>query len=294
MTLSVIIPVYGVEHTLDRCVESVVRQTFDDWEIILVDDGSPDDSPRLCDEWAARDSRIHVIHQENGGLSSARNAGIDSAQGRFITFLDSDDYLDIDTYRHAIPLMDQADIVEFPFYRFFGSQRQCLVSFSPTTYTDMRTYWLKGHAYEHCYVWNKVFRRELFAEVRFPIDYVFEDVAMMPLLLARAHTVVTTDAGLYYYCANDAGITATATGRELNMLLEAHLQQFPKWVDDRYYMHVLNIQLDVCRLTDLQPRLPLRRVNPFAKGLTFMQRLKAILVNILGIKGLCRINKIRN
>ena len=133
MTLSVIIPVYGVEHTLNRCVESVVRQTFDDWEIILVDDGSPDDSPRLCDEWAARDSRIHVIHQKNGGLSSARNAGIDAAQGRYVTFLDSDDYLDTDTYRHVIPLMDQADIVEFPFYRFFGSQRQCLVSFSPTS-----------------------------------------------------------------------------------------------------------------------------------------------------------------
>lgn len=294
MTLSVIIPVYRVEHTLSRCVESVIRQTFDDWEIILVDDGSPDDSPRLCDEWAARDSRIHVIHQKNGGLSSARNAGIDAAQGRFITFLDSDDYLDIDTYRQVIPFMEQADIVEFPFYKFFGSQRQCLVSFSPTIYDNMRTYWLKGYAYEHCYAWNKLFRSELFEDVRFPVDYVFEDVAVMPLLLAKAHTVMTTDVGLYYYCANDKGITSTATGRELNMLLEAHFQQFPKCMDDRYYMHILNIQLDVCRLTDLQPRLPKRWVNPFAKGLTFKLRFKALFINVIGINGLCRINKIKN
>ena len=123
---------------------------------------------------------------------------------------------------------------------------------------------------------------------------LFEDVAMMPLLLPRAHTVVTTDAGLYYYCANDAGITATATGRELNMLLGAHLQQFPKWVDDRYYMHVLNIQLDVSRLTGAPPTLPRRHISVFGPALTARQRLKALLLNLIGIDRLCNIYLLRH
>ena len=181
-----------------------------------------------------------------------------------------------------------------PFYKLYQSEQQCFISFPDAHYTDMKEYWLSYHAYEHCYAWNKIFRRELFSEVRFPPDYVFEDVAVMPLLLAKARKVTTTAQGLYYYCANDAGITATAAGQELNMLLEAHLHQLCNWADDRYYMHVLNIQLDVCRLTGLPPQLPHRRVNPFARGLTFRQRVKAFLNNTIGINLLCRINKATN
>ena len=94
MKLSVIVPVYQVEATLDRCVASIVGQTFSDLEVILVDDGSSDRSPQLCDEWAAKDSRVRVIHKTNGGLSDARNAGLDVATGDFVTFVDSDDYLE--------------------------------------------------------------------------------------------------------------------------------------------------------------------------------------------------------
>ena len=93
MKLSIIIPVYRVETTLNRCIESVVTQDFDDFELILVDDGSPDNCPQLCDSWAAKDRRISVIHKSNGGLSDARNAGIDMARGDYLTFIDSDDYL---------------------------------------------------------------------------------------------------------------------------------------------------------------------------------------------------------
>ena len=110
MKLSVVIPVYRVEATLDRCVESVVGQSFDDIEVILVDDGSPDGCPARCDEWARRDERITVIHKPNGGLSDARNAGIERASGEFITFVDSDDFLDRRTYELVMPLAQQADI----------------------------------------------------------------------------------------------------------------------------------------------------------------------------------------
>ena len=95
--ISIIIPVYKVEKYLDKCVESVVNQTYKNLEIILVDDGSPDNCPKMCDEWAEKDKRIKVIHKENGGLSDARNFGIEKATGDYLMFLDSDDYLDVTT-----------------------------------------------------------------------------------------------------------------------------------------------------------------------------------------------------
>lgn len=292
MKLSIIIPVYYVEKTLERCVQSVVSQTYNDLEIILVDDGSPDKCPRLCDAWAQRDSRISVIHKQNGGLSDARNAGLDVANGEFVTFVDSDDYLATDTYAEVMKLAETCDIAEFPLWRFYGSKKQQLVSFNAVTYNNMQDYWLKGRAYEHCYAWNKIYRRSLFDDVRFPKGKVFEDVSTLPLLLTNVKSLKTCDKGLYYYCSNDNGITATATGNEVLMLLDAHLQTLKRWQDDRYYMHVLNIQLDVCRMTGSQPQLPKHRVFPFAKGLSISQRLKAIIISTLGIKSLCHINKI--
>lgn len=103
--LSVIVPIYNVEEYLDECIKSIVNQTYKNLEIILVDDGSPDHCPELCDIWAEKDSRIKVIHKENGGVSSARNAGLDAAIGDFIAFVDSDDYLDFDMYEIMLTQM---------------------------------------------------------------------------------------------------------------------------------------------------------------------------------------------
>lgn len=114
--ISVIIPVYGVEKYLDRCVKSVVNQTYKDLEIILVDDGSPDNCPKICDEWASRDARIQTVHRENGGLSCARNTGLSVATGDYITFIDSDDWIANDTYEYCMMLLGKykvADAVQF-------------------------------------------------------------------------------------------------------------------------------------------------------------------------------------
>ena len=290
--LSVIIPVFRVEDTLDRCIESVLGQGVADMEVILVDDGSDDSCPQLCDQWAASDQRIRVLHQPNSGLSAARNAGLDAAEGTLITFIDSDDYLAPQTYAALLPLTADADIVEYPLYRHYGSRRQQLVSFSDALYTSARDYWLQGRAYEHAYAWNKLYRRQLFANVRFPQGRVFEDVATLPLLLSQARRIVTTSRGLYYYCANPKGITRTATGPQLAMLLESHLDVLQQWADDAYYMSVLNIQLDVARLTGAPPLLPPRRVSPLAHGLTPMQRLKALALSVMNINNLCNIRRI--
>lgn len=110
--ISVIVPVYNVENYLDNCVESIVNQTYKDLEIILVDDGSPDNCPAMCDEWAKKDSRIRVIHKENGGSSSARNAGLEAANGDYIAFVDSDDSIDVDMYQTMMELFsDEVDVV---------------------------------------------------------------------------------------------------------------------------------------------------------------------------------------
>lgn len=294
MKLTIVIPVYRTEATLDRCIGSVVGQTFADFEVILVDDGSPDGCPQRCDEWARQDNRISVIHKQNGGLSDARNAALDVARGGYVTFVDSDDWLDADTYSRVMPLAETCDMVEFPIFCHHGSSRQQLLKPGERRYDDMGDYWLRGRAYEHSYACNKIYRRELFDGVRFPVGRVFEDMATLPLLLRRASSVTTTNGGCYYYEDNAQGITRNANGHELDMLLQAHLTTMRQWTDDRYYMHVLNIQLDVARLTAQPPRLPSRRVNPFATGLDLRLRIKALLLDLTGIKTLCCINRITN
>ena len=292
MELSIIVPVYRVADTLRRCVGSIVAQAIADSEIILVDDGSPDECPMICDQIAQEYPNIVVIHKRNGGLSDARNAGIEAAKGEYVTFVDSDDFLQPDTYKQIMPIAARHDIVEFPVFWHYGAKEQRRLSFGNHSYEDMQTYWLEGRAYEHTYACNKIYRRELFSNVRFPVGEVFEDVATLPRLLAKTGKVATTETGLYYYCANPRGITAQATAHELTMLLKSHLNMLAHTCDPRYYMHVLNIQMDVCELSDTVPLLPFAHISPFAKGLSTKLRIKAIALNLLGIKGICKLNKL--
>lgn len=292
MKLSVIVPVYRTEKTLDRCVKSIINQTFTDLEVILVDDGSPDLCPQMCDDWALRDSRIHVIHKPNTGLSEARNAGLARAVGDFVTFVDSDDFLSPDTYQQVMPLTEKHDLVEFPIFCFYGSHRQHLLQFRDKDYCTPAEYWLEGKAYEHAYACNKIFRRELFLDTPFPKGRVFEDVALLPLILTKAKHIRTTDGGLYYYCDNPEGITNQAGYPQLDMLLESHINIINKWFDERYYLHVLNIQIDIFELSGKLHSLPFRRINPFARGLSPKLRIKAFFLDIIGIKGLCSLCKV--
>ena len=255
MILSVIIPVYCVEDTLNRCVESVLRQNVTDMEVILVDDGSTDKCPKMCDDWGERDAHIRVIHKQNGGLSDARNAGIDVAKGDLITFVDSDDYLADNTYQPLLALMSDCDILEFSIANKLALQDRI--------YHDIGEYWLKERVYRHTYAWNKIYRRQLFENIRFPKGKVFEDAYTLPLLLKLSKTVRTTSKGFYYYSENPNGISAKANGQQLAQLLEAHLSNdLP--IDDEYYMHLVNIQMDVWEQTKCPITLPLRQVKTSA------------------------------
>lgn len=278
MKLSVIIPVYCVEDSLDRCIESVLSQHVDDMEVILVDDGSPDQCPAMCDRWAAKDTRVRVIHQENGGLSEARNSGIEIARGEYLTFVDSDDYLETDTLAPLLTEMDDADMVEYAI--------RDRLALPDCTYTDINEYWLKGQAYLHTYACNKIYRSVLFEQVRYPKGKVFEDAYTLPELLRKARKVKISSKGFYHYCWNEQGITATATGQQLRQLLEAHMTNGMP-MDDTYYLHLLNIQIDVCEQTGDAPMLKLRKVD--TAKFTGANKLKAIANNLLGIKQLCKI-----
>ena len=293
MKVSIVIPVYNVEATLRTCVESAKVEAFDDWEMILVDDGSKDGSPALCDKLAQEDRHIRVLHKPNGGLSDARNAGIDAARGEYLSFVDSDDTLQRGTLEHMVRIMDEHpeyDILEFPVSIGHGGPRQRELSLSAHEYRQAADYWIDGEAFRHAYACNKVYRRQLFDAVRYPRGRVFEDVHVLPQLLRRARTVATTTEGLYYYRYNPDSITNTADGEALNDLLEAHIQVLTKekWLwegkdVEAYYAHVLNIQLDVCDQTGRRPVLP---------HMPYRGTAKLRLLQWLGMERLCLCHKI--
>lgn len=296
MLLSIIIPVYLVEETLQRCVKSILQQTFTDWELILVDDGSPDGCPALCDEYCQQDDRIKVIHQANGGLSAARNTGLLQAQGSYVTFVDSDDYVRKDTYQQVMQqLVEQpeVDIIEYPITLHAGNKKQeKILSFPAKRYNNMLTYWFESQAYLHAYACNKVYKRRLFNQVRYPVNKVFEDVYTLPLLLRQSKVVATTDKGMYFYVDNPQGITATAGGEQLKDLLHAHLAllQESQLTEHEgfanYYEHILNIQMDVCEMTGAQPTLPSFNFRG-QQGIPFKTRLSSLI----GIQRLCQLNQ---
>jgi len=254
--------------------------------MILVDDGSTDNSATMVDEIARTDNRISVIHQCNQGLSAARNTGIKAAKGRYITFIDSDDFIAQDTYKGVMDLLNthpEYDILEFSVIEKYGSKAQHPLILDDCVYQNKQEYWLKGQAYCHTYAWNKIYRRELFTDIEFPKGKNFEDAHTLPKLMAAAKTIATTSLGTYYYCWNDAGITANADGQDLTSLLEAHLAYINgnNEIDATYYTHVLNIQLDVYEATKAMPLLPIR---------PFYGNLKLTLLHLLGIKCLCKLN----
>ncbi len=296
--LTVIIPVYNTASTLDRCVESVLSQGCEGMEVILVDDGSSDGSGALCDQWAERDARIAVLHKPNGGLSDARNHGLNSAVGVYVTFVDSDDFIAPGTYAPLMALLDghpSYDILEYSLWKRYGSPMQEMLRLEERQWHDTSQYWLQSRAYAHSYMCNKIFRRTLFSGIRFPVGVVFEDIHTLPRLLREAREVATTSRGAYCYCWNAAGITATAGARELRDLLEAHLRV----IDDyrgmegfgAYYLHVLDIQLSVCAIAGDPPQLSQACVS-LGEARGVKAKAKAMANNILGIESLCKLYRL--
>ena len=295
-TLSVIIPVYKVEKTLERCVSSVAAQAINSLEIILVDDGSPDRCPELCDAWAQRDERVRVIHKENGGLSSARNAGLKVATGEWVTFVDSDDWLEPDTYSAAFGQIARhgeadVDMAEFPM-EFDG--QTLMDPMPPGCYTvkeNVGRYWLEHQLWLHCSVCNKLFRRALFDNLCFPEGENFEDIFLLPQLVLRMNRVLTVRGGVYHYMPNYEGICRTPSTESMMLAINNHLRAarlLNVTLSDAWYMTLLNMQITLWRCGGRQVLLSSRCLNPFAVG-GWRNAVKASVQNVLGVKMLCRL-----
>ena len=302
MRVSVIIPVYNVEHTLNRCVESVLKQHVKGgMEIILVDDGSTDNSGKLCDRLSAQHHQIITIHKKNGGLSDARNAGLDIARGTFITFIDSDDELGDDTLESLVNFMEdheECDILEYEAWIHYDTPQQHLIGLNEKAYCDMSEYWCSDKAYTHTYAWNKLYRNKLFKDVRFPKGKLFEDIWTLNVLLKSSRSIATTKKGIYCYHDNPEGITNQANGEDLKSLLEAHVVVLndANLIDrigfSEYYMHTVNIQIDVYRMTgeiilpNFSDQLRIKRIQ------SANNKVKAIILKTFGLKQLCKIHKL--
>ena len=200
--VSVIIPVYNVESYLCRCVDSVLNQTYKDVEIVLVDDGSPDGCPAICDEYTHKDKRVTVIHKVNGGLSSARNAALDSKlQGDFVTFLDSDDWIENDTIEYCVKTLcaNKADAIEFCCeetneYKEHTHQPKEIISVLEGE--DILEEYLRKEAYSVCMC---LFKKELFEGLRFREGKINEDIDLKYKVLRRCKKMVYSNQIKYFY-----------------------------------------------------------------------------------------------
>lgn len=221
--ISVIIPVYKVEPYLDACVASVAGQTFSDLEILLVDDGSPDRCPELCDAWARKDLRVRVIHRQNGGLSAARNTGIEAATGQFLAFVDADDLLEPDALCRAWEAQQKhnADLVIFNLV-YVDEHNTPLPAPDFTGFRDevlnedgvwQRYFALAEQKIYYVVAWNKLYKRELFATLRYAQGKRYEDQFLLPGLLAQCKTIACLGHPGYRYVQRGGSIMAQGSSR---------------------------------------------------------------------------------
>lgn len=221
--ISIIIPIYKVEKYLDKCLETIINQTYQDIEIILVDDGSPDNCGKIADQWALKDKRIKVIHKPNGGLSDARNVGIDKAIGSYLMFVDSDDIVDIHLCEYLLKLMvdNQADIAIIDALHIFNQESN--YKLSGTIKVLDKTAAIQEMWYQHSFLpsaWGKLYKREIFKDIRFTKGIIFEDIDIMHELFFQAKKIVYSNAQLYGYVHHENSITTNSFAKRDLVILD--------------------------------------------------------------------------
>lgn len=223
--ISIIVPVYKVEKYLEKCVDSILAQTFTDFELILVDDGSPDNSGAICDEYAKRDARVKVVHKENGGLSSARNAGIEVAQGKYLGFIDSDDYIADDMYEilYNNIIREDADLSICGIFHVYDGKKPVekpnkymILNRDEATVLIFHGNQISDHAV------NKLYKKSIFSEVRYPEGMYHEDSFTIVGILDECKKIVIDTRQKYYYYHRDDSITSQTFSKK-------HLEYIFAW-----------------------------------------------------------------
>lgn len=230
--ISVIVPIYNVEHYLAKCIETIINQTYANLEIILVDDESPDNCPAICEEYAARDARIKVIHKKNGGLSDARNHGLDIAAGEYIAFVDSDDYIAPDMIEklYQAARASQADLA-IGSINYVDEDDKIMEDnqqYAPAQTTDSKGFWnlyFSGICVPLVVAWNKLYARHLFEDIRYDVGKYNEDEFIIHKIVERCQTITMIDDKIYNYRQRQNSIMNTVFSIRHLDALEAYCQR---------------------------------------------------------------------
>ncbi|MGX2961379.1 glycosyltransferase [Peribacillus sp. JNUCC 23] len=234
--ISIIVPVYKVEPYIHKCIDSILEQTFTDFELILVNDGSPDNCGNICDEYAEQDSRVRVVHKENGGQATARNMALDIATGNYIGFVDSDDWIEPDMYEllYNMCINNDCDIASCTSKIYFNN-KTVINGTHPLTIHDrnqaMKTM-LEGELYDEV-VWTKLFKRSLLKDIRFPIGVMYEDTAFTYKVIHRSEKVCCIGEPKYNYIKRDSSTMDRAIK---NISIDAVLiyDEMYKFINEHY------------------------------------------------------------
>lgn len=236
--ISIIVPVFKTEEYLEKCINSIVTQSYKNLEVILVDDGSPDGCGKICDQWALKDERICVIHKPNGGLSDARNAGLEKAKGEYIGFVDSDDYIHQDMFERLwlASKKNDADFVICGFEHVDECGNPLNLStvelMDETLDKDTVMRWVVSKNWS-CMIWNKLYKKKLFNNIRFPYGKYYEDRMIMPWIIYNSDKVATIPNALYCYVHSANSITRLEPSLRRFDLVEAYYRNL-KFFESKY------------------------------------------------------------
>ncbi|WP_221388195.1 glycosyltransferase family 2 protein [Clostridium perfringens] len=286
--VSIIIPIYNVSRYLEDCINSVINQTYKNLEIILVNDGSSDNSLEICNNFKKKDSRIILINKENGGLSSARNSGIDKATGKYLYFLDGDDFLELDAIEFVMNLIknNNADIASFGYYYYYKDNS--IRNRMEKVKNDYELYMNSEEALIQILnrrisfswmAWNKLYKKELFNDVRFPLGKLYEDLGTTYKLIQKSSVIVYSSVPKYNYVQNPKSITNTFVfnNRELNRI---------EMCDDMYLGIKENTQNK-----ELLHKLEIFRISQYVSVVNVMIRSNTYDYTLIKhIKKMCRDN----
>ena len=253
--ISVIVPVYKVEKYIHRCVDSILRQTFTDFELILVDDGSPDNCGTICDEYSKKDNRVHVIHQENSGLSVARNSGIDwvfnNSDSQWISFIDSDDWVNekyLEILLNAV-VQTKARMSVCGYKKTVGEELEILQIDNVKLYGPEEFYCNYSTNATATVSWGKLYHKDCFDTIRYPAGKIHEDEFVTYKIIFRNKDIAMVDIPLYAYYMRDSSITNSGWGPNKLVVFEAIEEQihfFMKNGYDRAYARRIVAYVSTC------------------------------------------------
>lgn len=248
--ITIIVPVYNTEKYLPKCIESILAQTYTNFELILVDDGSPDRCPEICDEYAEKDTRIKVLHKENDGLSSSRNCGLDIASGEYIGFVDSDDYIEPEMYEKMLHTITASNVDLCICRCIAESPAGDFISESPAdsedrvfTRENMLDFLVHKRLAKYIFPTNKLYRKKLFDHNRYKIGKINEDEAIIHHIFGSSDGTVFTNEILYHYVVrNESIIHSRVSVKNLDMV-DALIDRAEYFLDDQKKQHAASVYI---------------------------------------------------